>query len=276
LYQKAAWEVTTEYTDEPLIWSRAGWAGFQRYPLHWGGDTSATWDGLAQSLRGGLSVGLSGLSYWSHDIPGFHSLPDFMNTQPSEEIYLRWTQFGVFTSHMRYHGSYPREPWVYPGVAPVVRNMLRLRYALIPYIMQEGKVCGDSGRAIIAPMLFDYPDDPSVWTIDSQYLFGRDMIVAPIMNDEGTADIYIPEGSWIDFFSGEEVSGPRWLKKAQYSRDRFPVFVKKNATIPLYPELVSCTDEMNLNKTVECKIDDSFKGIYRSVIGHLFDEEAIS
>jgi alpha-D-xyloside xylohydrolase len=218
---------------------------------------------------------LSGLSYWSHDIPGFHSLPDFMNTQPSEEIYLRWTQFGVFTSHMRYHGSYPREPWVYPGVAPVVRNMLRLRYALIPYIMREGKFCGASGRAIIAPLLLDYPDDPTVWAIDSQYLFGRDMMVAPIMNDEGIADIYIPEGSWIDFFTGEEVSGPRWLKKVHYSRDRFPVFVKKNAGIPLYPELVSCTDEMNLDKTVECKIDDSFKGIYRSVIGHLFDEQAI-
>ena len=276
LYQKAAWEVTAEYSGEPFLWSRAGWAGCQRYPLHWGGDTSATWDGLAQTLRGGLSAGLSGFCYWSHDIPGFHGLPDFMNTKPGEMLYLRWTQFGVFTSHMRYHGSYPREPWEYPGVAPLVRNMLRLRYSLIPYILREGKICGASGRAVIAPLLLDYPDDPAVWTIDTQYLFGRDMMVAPIMNDEGIQDIYIPEGRWIDFFTGEEVCGPRWLRKAHYSPSRFPVFVKKNAGIPLYPEIISCTGEMDLDKSVECTIDDSFKGIYHSVIRHLFDEQATS
>ncbi|MDR2922115.1 MAG: alpha-xylosidase, partial [Treponema sp.] len=212
LYQKAAWEVSSEYSDCPIGWSRAGWAGCQRYPLHWGGDTSATWDGLAQTLRGGLSLGLSGFTYWSHDIPGFHGLPDFMNSKPSETIYLRWTQFGIFTSHMRYHGSYPREPWEYTGVADIVRIMLRLRYALIPYIMQEGEYCGNSGRAIISPLFLDYPDDPVVWSIDTQYLFGRDMLVAPIMNDEGVRDIYIPDGTWRDFFTGEVVTGPKWLR----------------------------------------------------------------
>jgi alpha-D-xyloside xylohydrolase len=268
LYQKAAAEVSAEYAELPLIWARAGWAGCQRYPLHWGGDTSCTWDGLAQTLRGGLSLGLSGFTYWSHDIPGFHGLPDFMNSKPGELLYLRWTQFGVFTSHMRYHGSYPREPWEYPGVASLVRDMLCLRYALIPYIMREGAHCGVSGRAMIAPLLFDYPNDPVVWSIDTQYLFGRDMLVAPLMNDEGIRDIYIPEGEWVDLFTGEKAT-PGWLRRAKYPLERFPVFVKKNAVIPLYPEIVSCTDEMDLGKVIEYKVDSSFNGICRAFFKEL-------
>jgi alpha-D-xyloside xylohydrolase len=270
LYQRAVAEVSAEYADLPLCWSRAGWAGCQRYPLHWGGDTSSTWDGLAQTLRGGLSLGLSGFTYWSHDIPGFHGLPDFMNSKPGETLYLRWTQFGVFTSHMRYHGSFPREPWEYPGVAALVRKMLRLRYALIPYIMREGKHCGVSGRSMIASLLFDYPGDPAVWSIDTQYLFGRDMLVAPIMNKEGVRNIYLPEGEWLDFFTGEASSGPTWMRRVQYPPERFPVFVKKNTVIPLYPEAVSCTAEMELGKIIDCRVDSSFKGIYREAIGRLF------
>jgi alpha-D-xyloside xylohydrolase len=274
LYQRAAAEVSAEYADLPLCWSRAAWAGCQRYPLHWGGDTSATWDGLAQTLRGGLSLGLSGFTYWSHDIPGFHGLPDFMNSKPGETLYLRWTQFGVFTSHMRYHGSFPREPWEYPGVAALVRKMLRLRYALIPYIMREGKHCGVSGRSMIAPLLFDYPDDPAVWSIDTQYLFGRDMLVAPIMNEEGVRNIYLPKGEWLDFFTGEASSGPCWMRRVQYPPERFPVFVKKNALIPLYPKAVSCTAEMEPGKVIDCAIDSSFTGIYRGPIGSLLNGPA--
>ena len=269
LYQKAAWEVCNEYSDCPVSWSRAGWSGCQRYPLHWGGDTSATWEGLAQTLRGGLSLGLSGFCYWSHDIPGFYGLPDFMNSKPSEILYLRWTQFGVFTSHMRYHGSYPREPWEYPGVAHLVKKMLRLRYALIPYIKREGEYCGSSGRAIIAPVFLDYPCDPVVWHIDTQYLFGRDMIVAPIMNDYGVRDIYIPDGIWVDFFTGEEINGPIWLKSVNYPLDRFPVYVKKDAVIPVYPEVVLSTNDMNMEKVKECHINASFNGIFE-VLPNLF------
>jgi alpha-D-xyloside xylohydrolase len=265
LYQKAAAELSAEYSELPLLWSRAGWAGCQRYPLHWGGDTSATWEGLAQTLRGGLSLGLSGFTYWSHDIPGFHGLPDFMNSKPDETLYLRWTQFGVFTSHMRYHGSFPREPWEYPGVASLVRCMLRLRYALIPYIMQEGRHCGVSGRSLMAPLFFDYPDDPGVKSLDTQYIFGRDMLVAPILGEEGVRDVYLPEGDWADFFTGDSLSGPGWLRQLRYPPERFPVFVKKGAVIPLYPEPVSCTDEMDLGKIISLKIDKTFRGIWRSI-----------
>ena len=274
LYQRAAAEVSAEYSPLPLCWSRAAWAGCQRYPLHWGGDTSAAWDGLAQTLRGGLSLGLSGFSYWSHDIPGFHGLPDFMNSKPGETLYVRWTQFGVFTSHMRYHGSFPREPWEYPGAAALVRKMLKLRYALIPYIMREGKHCGVSGRSMIAPLFFDYPGDPAVWSIDTQYLFGRDLLVAPIMNEEGVRNIYLPEGEWLDFFTGEASSGPCWMRGVQYPPERFPVFVKKNAVIPLYPEAVSCTAEMDPGRVIDCAMDSSFTGICRGIIGSLLDGPA--
>ena len=148
--------------------------------------------------------------------------------------------------------------------------MLRLRYALIPFIMREGQHCGKSGRAIISHLLLDYPKDPNVWSIDTQYLFGRDMLVAPIMNDEGIRDIYLPEGDWVDFFTGESFCGSTWLRRVQYPLERFPVFVKKGAVIPLYPEIIPSTVEMDLSKVIECKIDTSFRGIYR-VPEKLFD-----
>ncbi|HHU88873.1 MAG TPA: glycoside hydrolase family 31 protein [Spirochaetales bacterium] len=267
LYQKAAFETTAEYTDKPFIWGRSTWAGGQRYPLHWGGDTSSDWDGLTASLRGGLQFGLSGYTYWSHDVAGFHGLPEFMNNWPSENLYLRWTQFGVFSSHLRYHGASPREPWEYPAVASAVRNYLHLRYTLIPYILQEIKFCIKNenlleecnGRPFIAPLLFDYPEDYNVWQIDDQYMFGRDFLVAPITNDEGVRDIYLPEGVWIDFNSGEEITGDRWLKAIAYPLTDYPVFVRAGATIPFYPELVNSTDEMDLKKVEYLDFDSSLK-----------------
>ena len=138
LYQKAAFETTAEYTDKPFIWGRSTWAGGQRYPLHWGGDTSSDWDGLTASLRGGLQFGLSGYTYWSHDVAGFHGLPEFMNNWPSENLYLRWTQFESSLSSPL--------PWSFTqrtlGISCgsfAVRNYLHLRYTLIPYILQEIK-----------------------------------------------------------------------------------------------------------------------------------------
>lgn len=252
LYQKAAFEVTGEYTETPFIWGRSTWAGGQRYPLHWGGDTASTWDGMASSLRGGLQFGLSGYTFWSHDIPGFHGLPEFMNSWPAATLYLRWTQFGVFTSHMRYHGTTAREPWEFPETADQVRSWLRLRYALIPYLVQEASFCTDidhaNGRPLMAPLLLDYPDDPTVWHIDDQYLFGRDILVAPIMNEQGTRDIYLPEGRWIELYSGKELTGGRWLKQVSYPLAAFPLFIRSGAAIPYYPELVDSTSQMDFTK----------------------------
>ena len=266
LYQRAAYEETDRATGEPIIWARAGWAGCQRYPVHWGGDAAATWDGLAGSLRGGLHLGMSGFGYWSHDVPGFHGIPDFMNTRPSSELYLRWTQFGVFTSHLRYHGTHPREPWFYPEVADLIREWLKLRYALIPYILQAAKETTVSGMPILRAMYLYYPGDPACRTIDDQYFFGKDLLVAPFTKPGGRRSVYLPKGVWVDLFTGAEEVGPTWTDEREWPDAHFPVFARKEAQIPVYPEAVQCTDEMDLSKVARIPIDESFKGIGRSAL----------
>lgn len=253
LYQKAAYEVTKEVTGEGIIWARAGWAGAQRYPLHWGGDSACSWDGLAGSLKGGLQLGLSGFGFWSHDVPGFHGVPDFMNSVLPEDIYVRWTQFGVFSSHLRYHGSHKREPWHYPNIAPIIRKWLKLRYQLIPYILQQSEITTQTGMPVLRALILHHPNDKTCRHIDDQYYFGENMLVAPVMNSENKRDIYLPEGKWVHFFSREVFEGERWLKKVEVPLDEMPVFVKQGAEIPMYMEEVSCTDEMDMRKVIEIK-----------------------
>ena len=260
LYQRAAYEVTKEVTGDGIIWARAGWAGCQRYPLHWGGDSASTWDGMAGSLRGGLHLGLSGFAFWSHDVPGFHSLPDFMNTPVDEQVYVRWTQFGVFTSHLRYHGTSKREPWHYPAIAPLVRRWWQLRYRLLPYIVEESQRAINSGMPLLQALLLRHPHDRQCWHIDDEYYFGKEFLVCPVMNGEGRRDIYLPEGQWVDFFTGERYAGGQWYYGVETPLERMPVFVRPGATIRLYPDDVESTDEMDLSKSQWWLIDKNYQG----------------
>lgn len=253
LYQKAAYEITKEVTGDGIIWARAGWAGAQRYPLHWGGDSACSWDGLAGSLKGGLHLGLSGFGFWSHDVPGFHGVPNFMNSVLPEDIYVRWTQFGVFTSHIRYHGSHKREPWYYPNIAPIIKKWWNLRYKLIPYILEQSEKTTKTGFPVIRALMMHHPDDKTCRHIDDQYYFGDNMLVAPVMNSENIRDIYLPEGKWVHFFTKETYKGNAWIKNMEVPLDEMPVFVKQGASIPMYPEDVDCTDEMDLNKVISVK-----------------------
>ncbi|MDR1631964.1 MAG: alpha-xylosidase [Dysgonamonadaceae bacterium] len=250
LYQKAAYEITKACTGEGIIWARAAWAGCQRYPLHWGGDAASSWDGLAGSLKGGLHLGLSGFAFWSHDVPGFHSLPDFMNSVIDEELYVRWTQFGVFSSHIRYHGSHKREPWHYPAIAPIIRKWWAIRYKLIPYLMEQSKIATETGFPVLRALYLHHPEDKTCRHIDDQYYFGENMLVAPLVNPGGKRDVYLPEGRWVHFFTGKVYAGAQWLKGLQTPLDETPVFVKYGAAVPVYPEAVNCTDEMDLSKTI--------------------------
>lgn len=250
LYHKAAYEITKDVTGDGIVWARSAWAGCQRYPLHWGGDSAHSWDGMAGSLKGGLHFGLSGFAFWSHDVPGFHSLPNFMNSPLDEQIYVRWTQFGVFSSHMRYHGTCKREPWEYPNIAPIVKKWWKLRYRLMPYIMEQARKTTETGYPMLRALIFSNPDDVICWHIDDEYMFGDDFLVAPVMNSDSRRDIYLPEGEWVDFFSRETVSGGRWLKNVDVPLDEMPVFVRKGAQIPMYMDDVECTDEMDLSKAV--------------------------
>lgn len=250
LYQKAAYEVTKEVTGDGIIWARAGWAGCQRYPLHWGGDSACSWDGLAGSLKGGLQLGLSGFGFWSHDVPGFHGVPNFMNSVIPDDLYLRWTQFGVFTSHLRYHGTSKREPWHFPNISDIIRKYWKLRYQLIPYILEQSEKTTRTGMPVLRALILQHPDDKTCRQIDDQYYFGDNMLVAPVMNPLNKRDIYLPEGTWVHFFSKEVFEGNRWLKNVEVPLDEIPVFVKQGAVIPMYMEDVNCTDDMDMEKVV--------------------------
>lgn len=262
LYQKAVYDVTKDITGDGIVWSRAGWAGCHRYPLHWGGDSCSSWDGMAGSLKGGLHLNLSGFAFWSHDVPGFHTLPNFMNSIVDDDVYVRWTQFGVFTSHIRYHGTNKREPWHYANVAEIVKKWWNLRYALIPYIVKESKKATYTGSTLLQALIYHHPEDKVCWHIDDEYYFGDDFLVAPVMNSENKRDIYLPKGDWIDFFNGENitVSDGKWIHKENISLQVMPVYVRKNARIPIYSRHVESTDEMNINDFELLIVNDDFTG----------------
>ena len=261
LYQRAAFEITKEVTGNGIVWARSAWAGCQRYPLHWGGDSASSWDGLAGSLKGGLHFGLSGFAFWSHDVPGFHSIPDFMNSPLDENVYVRWTQFGVFSSHMRYHGTCKREPWHYPRIAPIVKRWWKLRYKLIPYIIEQSELACKSGYPMVRALLFHHPHDRQVWHIDDEYYFGTDFLVCPVINSQNRRDIYLPEGLWVNFFTGERLQGARWYYDMEVPLDQMPVFVRPGTMIKLYPDDVDSTDDMDLSKAVTIEITKEYKGI---------------
>ena len=261
LYQRAAYEVTKEVTGDGIVWARSAWAGCQRYPLHWGGDSESSWAGMAGSLKGGLHFGLSGFAFWSHDVPGFHSTPDFMNSPLDEQVYVRWTQFGVFSSHMRYHGTCKREPWHYPNIAPIVKRWWKLRYRLIPYIIEQAERSCHSGWPMLRALLMQHPHDRQVWHIDDEYYFGSEFLVCPVMNSQDKRDVYLPDGLWINFFTGERLEGGRWYYDVKVPLDLMPVYVRPGAYIPMYPDDVDSTDEMDLSRAEAIRIDRDYKGM---------------
>ncbi|MDR0989727.1 MAG: alpha-xylosidase [Prevotellaceae bacterium] len=261
LYQRTAYEITQTVTGEGIIWARAAWAGCQRYPLHWGGDAAATWDGMAGSLKGGLHLGLSGFAFWSHDVPGFHSLPNFMNSPVPDDLYVRWTQLGVFSSHIRYHGTCPREPWCYPAVAPLIKQWWKLRYALIPYIVAQSRKAVASGYPLLRALIFHHSDDPLCWHIDDEYYLGDDLLVAPVMNSQNRRNIYLPEGTWIHFFTGERLEGGRWLREVDVPLREMPVYVRAGASLPFYPHEVEATDQMQLGEIALLTFDRTYRGL---------------
>lgn len=201
-YQKAVMEVTERTNHESIIWARAAWAGSQRYPLHWGGDAHTTDGAMAATLRGGLSFGASGFSFWSHDIGGFFG-------KSPEELYRRWLPFGMLTSHSRCHGSPPKEPWPYgEKFTDDFRRAVELKYRLMPYVYAQAKDSADRGLPMLRALFFEFPDDAGAWTVDDEYLFGSSLLVAPLLEANTTArDVYLPAGHWIDYQTGHVYAG---------------------------------------------------------------------
>lgn len=261
LYQQAVWEVTEQVYGKgnAVIWARSGWAGSQRYPVHWGGDAASTFDGLAGTICGGLHFGLSGFAFWSHDVGGIHGIPDFMHSRPADELYVRWTQVGVFSSHMRYHGGTPREPWEYPVVSDIIREWLRFRYALLPYILDQARQCCLNGLPMLRSLIIDWPDDPTVWSIADEYLFGDCFLVCPVLNTAGIRRVYLPEGKWVDFWSGEVLSGPLHLHEITSPLSRLPLFVRFGSKIN-FSEPVEHTGLLAQAKVIAISFDEQYLG----------------
>ena len=201
-YNKAVAEITRQITGEHLIWARSAWAGSQRYPIHWGGDAESTDDGMAAELRGGLSFGLSGFSFWSHDVGGFVA-------RPSNDLYARWLAFGVLSSHTRCHGTAPKEPWHYgPAFVDEFRRIDDLKYELMPYVYAQAKDCSERGLPMLRALFVEYPNDPGSWLVDDEYLFGSSILAAPLLHENETGrNVYLPPGMWIDYQTGKAYQG---------------------------------------------------------------------
>ncbi len=218
-----------ETNGKPIIWARSAYAGSQRYPVHWAGDPKADLRSMYSTLRGGLSFGMSGFTFWSHDMGGF-------TPRPSEETYQRWSQFGFWTSHSRCHGVPPREPYSYSKT--FLENFKKydsIKYRLLPYIYSQAYHSMQKGIPILRAMVLEYESDPTTYPIDDQYLFGDSFLIAPVIEYGCTERmVYFPAGLWYTFESNSQIEGPCWQTVATPS-DLIPVFVRAGSIIPMGP-----------------------------------------
>ena len=240
-YDMAVSEITKKLHNENIMWARAAWAGSQRYPLHWGGDAATTNTGLLGTLRAGLSFGLSGFSFWSHDMGGF------VKSTP-EDLYCRWIPFGFLTSHTREHGAPPTEPWLYDSkrVQDVFRKSAEMKYRLMPYVYAQAKECTEKGLPMLRALFVEFPDDPGAWKVDDEYLFGSQILVAPLLEFGMTGrTVYLPEGKWIDYQT-EKVYEGGWHRIEAGS---LPIImlVRDGSVLP-HLKLAQSTAEMDWSK----------------------------
>lgn len=244
LYNACVYDATARHgRGIPMVWARAGWAGSQRYPVHWGGDPQSDWEGLAASLRGGLSWGLSGVPYHATDVGGFYG------RQPDAELYLRWIAAAVFSSHFRFHGIGPREPWHFGAEAErIARAWLELRYRLIPYFEACVAEAVRTGMPVMRAMPLAFPDDRAARGFDTQFMCGPSLLVAPILKPGGRVDVWLPGGVWHDFFTAERHNGGRMIT-CECALDRIPVFGRDGDDLPLGP-VVQHTGEIDPARTV--------------------------
>ncbi|MGD8245475.1 MAG: glycoside hydrolase family 31 protein, partial [Anaerolineae bacterium] len=243
LYNKAVFELTEAYFGRGLTWARSGYAGSQRYPVQWGGDSYGTLDQMACQIRGLLSYGMSGVPFCSHDVGGFDYAPEAfdretLEDQPQDpEVYVRWLQFGVFSSHVRAHGKQPQEPWTYGREAEdIARRYLKLRYRLLPYIYSEAVRSSRTGLPMVRPMVLAYPSDPNTRSLDLQYMFGESFLVAPIVTRTNRRQVYLPDGEWVDYWTKGRVPGGRWIE-VEAELDTLPLWVRSGAIIPMGPDM---------------------------------------
>lgn len=226
LYNQVVYDLLKEKRgdNEAVVFARSATAGGQKFPVHWGGDSTSDYPSMAESLRAGLSFGMSGFGYWSHDIGGFEE-------GSTSDLYKRWTQFGLLSSHSRYHGSKEyKVPWVYDDEAvDVSRKFTKLKLSLMPYLMNEA-VKATKGIPMMRSMILEFPQDLSCHTLDRQYMLGENLLVAPIFNDKGEVDVYVPEGKWTNYLTNDVLEGGRWHHET-HDYMSLPLLVKPDSLI---------------------------------------------
>ena len=229
LYNQAVFELLERErgTGEAVLFARSATVGGQQFPAHWGGDCSASYVSMAETLRGGLSLSLGGFGFWSHDISGFES------TAPAD-IYKRWCQFGLLSSHSRLHGSSSyRVPWLFDDEAcEILKEFVNLKCRLMPYLYGQAVRSHTEGRPVLRPMVLDFPQDRACDTLDRQYMFGDFLLVAPIFKENGEVQYYLPEGTWYNLITGAEVTGGKWQKET-HDYHSLPLMVRPNSILPL-------------------------------------------
>lgn len=233
LYNKAVYDVLVETkgADGAILFARSATVGGQQFPVHWGGDCSSNYPSMAESLRAGLSFGMSGFGYWSHDIAGFED-------QASPDLYKRWTQFGLLSSHSRYHGSTAyKVPWLYGDEAvDVAREFTELKLQLKPYLLKMAQETHETGVPMMRAMVLEFPDDPTCEDIDTQYMLGDDLLVAPVFREDGVARFYVPDDgtgqAWTNIITDTAYEPGKWYTE-QYDYHTLPVLARPG-TDPLH------------------------------------------
>lgn len=281
LYAKTIYEASREVKEEmgerALLWGRSGYAGSQNYPANWAGDSSAAKNNLASVLNGGLSMGISGVSFWGFDIGGFYNC-DYEGNRviPADEEYIRSVQMGLMSPLSRSHGqSTPREPWIFSEEAQrAFLAINKIRYRMLPYIYSSAYETHREGLPMMRAMLLEFADDLNVRNLSTQYMLGSALLVAPVF-DQQVHHIYLPEGSWIDFYTGERLAGGRWIA-AQKDIQKIPLYLRTNTMLPMLKEapmhiadenftglkvLLNLTDEMEQNY-----YDDGVEGKFKAVL----------
>lgn len=246
LYNRCVYEAAEKYSQNgPFLFSRAAWIGSQRYPSQWGGDPQADWGGLAGSIRGALSWGMSGAPFYATDVGGFYK-----DTRDAE-LYVRWAQTAVFSAHMRLHGIGPREPWSYGSDAEqAVNQALLLRYKLLPYIQNALQQAHHTALPVMRAMPLAFPDDQLAWPFDMQFMLGDSLLVAPCIEPGGRVDVYLPQGDWMRFPCKTPIEGGQLLSFS-LALNEMAVFVKSGCRLPLGPD-IQHTASLNLSNPYDC------------------------
>lgn len=230
LYNQTVFQVSEECRGKgnALVWARSGCAGMQQFPVCWSGDPHSTYEGMAATLRSGLSMAMSGVLFWSHDMGGFYG-------DVTKDIFIRWSQFGLFTSHSRLHGTTTRQPWAYDEeTKAIIKDFVMLRYSLMPYIWKTAKEGVEKGVPFIRPMVLEYPEDINVRGMYDQYFFGEDILVAPVFGGKNAVrEVYLPDGTWEELLGEKRAfRGGAWYS-FECPLNYLPVFKRQEAVIEM-------------------------------------------